>query len=939
MSDSSTRWRRVEAVFADAADREPADRPAFLDDACRRPDGAPDPALREEVEALLAADVAAPGFFDGAEARLGNVVDAALNGDAPERVGPWRLVEEVGRGGMGTVFRAERADGAFEQTAAVKLVRPGLADDLAARFRAERQILAGLDHPHVARLLGGGVADDGRPWLAMEFVQGEPITTYCDQRRLGVNERLALFEAVCEAVAYAHRNLVVHRDLKPSNVLVTDDGTVKLLDFGIAKLIDEADAGGPTTQTGRWLLTPEYAAPEQVTGGPVTTATDVYALGALLYELLTGRRAVEVDGRSPAAIERAILQSEPARPSDAVTASAPTGGRVPPDPAGDATSDTGALRSTTAERLRRRLRGDLDRIVMKALRKEPERRYEGAAALAADVRRHLAGLPVEARPDTAGYRVSTFVRRHRVGVAAAALVLLAVVGGAGVALWQAAEARSAQTRAEAEAHRANEAAARASRTVEFLEDIFAQGDPAATPGSTPVRELLARALDRVDEDLAGDPEAQASMLLALGRAYSAADLRDTAEVALERALDLRRQLRPRPDLDVVEVLGALGELNMGRDEYAAADSFYTMAVALAERAPGENGAVVAPLRLARAHAINRAGRHDEASSEAHRALVLFRDAHGDALAMADMLTAVAGIEQTARANAATPPTARNYRHSERHLREALALRRTELSPEHPLVGVTYGDLSNFYRVWSGEDDPAVAANPDSLLQLGLGFLNETERIFSAVYGPDHARPLAVLWNKAGFVKDTGDLDGAIEIARETFRRAEVVYGRDHGMRAMAAHNLQHYLAEVGRPQEALPIAREALDIYRRSGQTGVPYAVRWYEVGARLDESGDRPGACDAFREAYALYTALPPETREGMTYTRARGAIGLCLLDKGRASEALPLLRQSLNELRTEEPGRFDLDRLRVRFQQGIERAGPAGRAAATQDRRRNPR
>ena len=303
----------VSRLFDAAADLGPADRVALLDAE------SPPPAVRAEVERLLALDDA-----DESDTPLTTFGPAS----APPAAGPWRLVERVGEGGMGEVWRAERADGAFAQTAAVKLVRPGLAPDLLARFRAERQVLARLDHPGIARLLDGGVAADDRPFLALEYVDGEPITAYCDRRRLPVEARLRLFGEVCDAVAYAHRALVVHRDLKPSNVLVadTDDGPrVKLLDFGIAKLLDPAEAAFtvPVTAGDRRMMTPEYAAPEQVRGEAVTTATDVYGLGVLLYELLTGTRPYRLESCARAAVERAILEAPPTEPSTAVT-SAPS---------------------------------------------------------------------------------------------------------------------------------------------------------------------------------------------------------------------------------------------------------------------------------------------------------------------------------------------------------------------------------------------------------------------------------------------------------------------------------------------------------------------------------------------------------------------------------------------------------------------------------------
>jgi serine/threonine-protein kinase len=386
--------------------------------------------LRGEVAALLAAHDRAEGLLDGG-ARVAAVpapggADDRAVAPAPARVGRWRLGAELGRGGMGVVYRAERDDGLFRQTAAVKLLTRGPEHaGLVRRFEAERQILATLAHPNVARLLDGGVADDGRPYLVMEYVDGLPVTRHCDERRLGVDARLRLFADACRAVAHAHARLVVHRDLKPANILVDRDGRVKLLDFGIAKLLggpppgaapgdggpDAAPVPNAETRAGQHPMTPAYASPEQVRGAPATTATDVYGLGLVLYELLCGRPAQRPAGGSYDEVARAVLTDEPARPSAAPAGAAGDA----PDPAAVA-----AARGTTPARLARRLRGDLDAVVLRALAKDPARRYASADALAADVERHLAGLPVAARGDRPLYVAGTFVRRHRAGVAAAA---------------------------------------------------------------------------------------------------------------------------------------------------------------------------------------------------------------------------------------------------------------------------------------------------------------------------------------------------------------------------------------------------------------------------------------------------------------------------------------------------------------------------------------
>jgi Tol biopolymer transport system component len=397
-------WERVAALFDEALELPPAERAGFLDRACAVE-------LRTEVEALLAADERASSFLVGPADPSGHLLAEAVlerreEADAErvgQRLGAYRLVREIGRGGMGTVYLAERADGQFEQRVAIKLIRSGQPGDRVLRdFLRERQILARLEHPHVARLLDGGLTPAGEPYFVMEHVAGLPVTDYCAHHRLAVEERLRLFLAACEAVAAAHRAHVVHRDLKPSNILVDAAGEVKLLDFGIAKVL-----GLETGEATRTIapMTPLYASPEQVRGLPATERTDVYALGLLLYELLTGQRAHRVGRESPEALVRAVLEGEPERPS----------------------AVSGAFR--------RGLRGDLDNIVLKALRKDPASRYPSAAALGEDVQRHLAGEPVAARGSGLVYRVTKRLRRRRTEVAAGAIAVMALAGGS--LLWRA----------------------------------------------------------------------------------------------------------------------------------------------------------------------------------------------------------------------------------------------------------------------------------------------------------------------------------------------------------------------------------------------------------------------------------------------------------------------------------------------------------------------
>ncbi len=416
------RWRRLTELFDGLVGMPAGDRAARLAEL----DGE-DASLRAEIESLLA-EVEDSGVLDApaveAFSALLENVDPPEPEEAPgQRVGPYQIVEELGRGGMGVVYLAERADGQFEQRVALKLVKRGLdTDEVLQRFRRERQILARLEHRSIARLYDGGATEDGRPYFAMELVRGEPVTVYCDQRALSIEERLRLFRRVCEAVDHAHRNHVVHRDLKPSNILVTGDGDLKLLDFGVAKFLGKGTDGHdvPTlTRISSRAMTPEYAAPEQVLGRPVSPATDVYALGVVLYELLTGRRPYRLARQSGPEVERTILEVEPPRPSAVVEQG--------PEEEGSSAEGLARARGLTPAALRRRLAGDLDAIVLTTLRKDSGRRYVSAQALAEDIERHLAHRAVKAHPESPVYRTGKFVHRHRRAVATLGIAALTAI--------------------------------------------------------------------------------------------------------------------------------------------------------------------------------------------------------------------------------------------------------------------------------------------------------------------------------------------------------------------------------------------------------------------------------------------------------------------------------------------------------------------------------
>jgi tetratricopeptide (TPR) repeat protein len=524
--ETGPEWARWFDVLAEQSTQERAAGIAAL--AAERPE------LAAELERLFAAEVAAGPLSRPVLERSPGFVAAALDGAAApdSRIGPYRLLSLLGRGGMGEVFLAERADGAFESRVALKLVKRGMdSEEIVRRFHRERQILARLEHPGIARLLDGGTAPDGRPYFVLELVEGEPILAYCRRARAPLEERLRLMIAACEAVDTAHRSLVVHRDLKPSNLLVTADGKVKLLDFGIAKLLAEPPEESATRQAAA-PLTPAYAAPEQILGEPVTTATDVYALGVILYELLTGRSPHPPE-RSPAALGREETRE---RPSTLLRGDAPGAEEAGiPDP----------------RRLARRLRGDLDAVVLSALHRDPARRYRSAADLGADLQRFLAGRTVRARPDSALYRARKLLGRHKLAAAALAVATLSLVAGAAISVWQA-RAAIAQAR-------------RAERVKELLLTIFREADPERGQGPEwTAREILAAGERRVDQELAGEPEVRAELLDAVAQIDRSLGLYDPAAEAVRASLDARRRLFGEGSPEAALSLVTLAEIEAAR---------------------------------------------------------------------------------------------------------------------------------------------------------------------------------------------------------------------------------------------------------------------------------------------------------------------------------------------------------------------------------------
>jgi len=585
-------WKRVKSIFDEAAELAPPDRAGFLQGAC-----AGDDELRAEVDSLLEALEEAGGFMEQP------VVRPPLPGiQIGSSIGPYQIIQVVGEGGMGTVYQAVRIDDSYRKLVAIKVIKTGMhAQSAIRRFETERQILAHLDHPNIAKLLDGGTTREGQPYFVMDFIAGTPIDEYCDARRLTVPERLTLFLTVCSAVHYAHQNLVIHRDLKPQNILMAEDGTARLLDFGIAKLLDPDEQHRGDTAASVVMLTPQYASPEQLNGSPVTTATDVYSLGVVLYQLLTGHTPYQLTNWSAQNVFEGISRSEPRRPSTVVrcTEEGPAPGssehaKLTPDA-------VSSLRGVKPERLSRLLSGDIDNILMLALRKEPQRRYASVEQMARDIRNHLNQLPVLARPDTFRYRTAKFVRRNTPAVIAAALFVLALLGGIAATSWQGHVARVQRERAE---KRFNDVRQLANSVLFELHDAI---EP--LPGSTKVRELLIKKaqhyLDQLATDATSDQALQRERALAYQRIGDVqglpvkANLGDTkgAMESYRRALELERPLvslnadDPQARIDLARTLNRICnvEQSVGRFHDALRDCGETVKIEeeLAKSSPGD----------------------------------------------------------------------------------------------------------------------------------------------------------------------------------------------------------------------------------------------------------------------------------------------------------------------------------------------------------------
>jgi serine/threonine-protein kinase len=818
------------------------------------------------------------------------------------RIGAYRVLRELGHGGMGTVYLAARADDQYQKQVAIKVVRGLDSDEVVRYFRRERQILAALDHPNIARLMDGGTTEDGLPYFVMERVEGEPIDRYCDERKLSVQERLRLFQGVCAAVQYAHQNLVVHRDLKPSNILVDAHGVPKLLDFGLAKLLNPEIFGEAATGTAL-AMTPEYASPEQARGQRITTATDVYSLGVVLYELLTGHRPYGRQARDSLQLLRAVCEEEPERPSTAVgrteQRTLPNGAVWTTTP--DAVSRT---REGTPEKLRRRLRGELDNIVLMALRKEPQRRYRSVEALSEDIRRYLEGRPVTAHKATVWYRSSKFVRRNALGVGATATVFVLAVGFGVVTTVQ-------SHKIARERDRANREAATEQRVSDFLVNLFQISDPTESRGnSVTARELLDKAVHDIEGKLQGEPAVKGTLLYTMGLVYEDLGLSTQALELTEKALAQFRSAAQPDEPAIARALLQQAVVTFHLGQYEKAEPLYREALAILEKHFGPDNPEVARALDDFGLFYQEAAKYDQAEPLHRRALAIFEKTTGPrSRDVANVLTNLANLFSLRG----------KYAEAETLQRRALDIQESVLGPDHPETISSLNNLAtiNFYlekydkveelfrRVLAlyekteGPDHPDVAIALNNLanvaqirgdFQTAEASFQRAARIFEKAGVPEHPNALAALSNLATVYRDMGRYAEAESLQRRALEADRRTLGPDHPNVAFDLHRLASILSESGRPSEAEPLQRHAVEIIEKAlGPEHPTFAVAVMVLGDVCRAQGKRAEAESLYTRAMRISEkALGPDNGD-VADLRLR----LAAIDQGsgRSAEATPLL------------------------------------------------
>ncbi len=756
------RWQQIKEIFQAAMELPVAVRQEFIRAEC-----GDDETLRSEVESMLDAHDEAGDFIAApALTFVRNLVtDEPRISRIGQTFGAYRLEKEIGRGGMGAVYLAERADREFEKKVAIKLIKRGFdTDEIINRFRAERQILAALEHPNITRLIDGGATDDGLPYLVMDYVEGLPLTKYADENRLSIEERLKLFLQICAAVSYAHQNLIIHRDLKPSNILVTADGVPKLLDFGIAKLTvsnNETLTAGENTATR--AMTPEYASPEQLLGQTVTTAADIYSLGVVLYELLTGTRPFRLKNHSAEEISRIITESEPLRPSAMLSRKFRENSANPKSKIQNP----------------KLLRGDLDNIILMAMRKESARRYSSVEQFAGDIRRYLNGLPVIAREDTFSYRASKFVTRNKAGVAAGTGILLSLVGGLGATVYQARKTRRQRDKAE--------------RINKFLQKMLASADPRAQGKDVKVVRILELALQNIEKDFADTPEIAADLRTTIGLTFLSLGQLDSAETHLRAALEIRKALFGIENHETALSLNNFGRLRQAKGELHEAEKLFRQALAVLRRAHRADVLDIASVLGNLGYLLMLEAKYEEAKNAHYEELEILRGHLGeDHPDFARTLSNLANIYSVTGAKQTAEPLHR----------QALGITQKFYGGEHPDVALAMLHLAITIS----------ARKPDEAENLFRRTLGLRRRFF----GDGHTETAWSLYYLGDILHRKGDYEQAADCAREILSWRILSIPDTHSVINSSLIMLARCYLATDRAAEAETLLRECLALRQKT---------------------------------------------------------------------------------------------------------------------------
>ncbi|MEY2540535.1 MAG: eukaryotic-like serine/threonine-protein kinase [Verrucomicrobiota bacterium] len=851
------RAERVAELVKCALEYGPEERASFLDEECGS-----DPLMRADIDSLLREDERAVQFLEMPALHLAAksfVHEGAFH--AGEIIGGYEIVSLIGAGGMGEVYLAK--DIQLRRKVALKLVRAAMrTEEIVTRFRHEETILASLNDPNIAHLYGGGVTTNGIPFFVMEYVEGVRIDQYCDRHSLSIAARLQLFRKVCSAVQYAHQHLVIHRDLKPSNILVTEAGEPKLLDFGIAKLLNADESAPAVTLVG--VMTPEYASPEQVRGDAITTASDVYSLGVVLYALLTGQSPYRTRANRPDEIARAITDQDPERPS------------------------TAAARTQTSSfeiRTSKFLKGDLDRIALMALRKEPSRRYTSAGQFSEDVRRYLDGLPVIASKDTFSYRASKFVRRNRIAVTAALLVALAIIGGLVVALWEGRIASGQRDVAQHERLKAERISEFLQRMLSFSNQSFTSVSPVAQRKDVTVNTMLDQITPQVESELADQPEVRAQVLRTIGSAYASQGQYDLAEKNLRAALETQTQLYGEENAAVAATSVELGVLSMRQIKLDEATRLLEKAVEFYRKERQRNAGVAVNARLAQA--LDFLGTTKFFLGDSKAAISLLKEAL--------QVASGAKLQGNERAILAAIKTdlgscllfSGDVERGETLLHESLAEFREISNQPRWELGATLVSLGM---------DALEKNKPDEAEK----FLLESEDIYRKTLGDKNLYLAFNLDRQATALSLKGDFDVAEKKARESLAITRNLFPKDTAGWLGPLQRLGDSLADGGHYDEGIKVLRECETISQGQGESQVVFSSK-VSLCKACWLGDDYNSAIETGSAAIELARKLHLETRPEFIYTLEY--LAMSLARTGRVKEADPFAREALGRAEKDFP------------------------------------